>query len=191
MLIVPADSQDVFTVVGIDPGTHNLGLGALHVDMRTYQLRSYECYTLQATKLMDDDDLLVATHGHTFARVDALKDAIIMNLTRLRPSVVACEDAFFSRRFPGAFAPLLASINGIRQAVLEYNPYMPFTLIEPSVVKVAVGAKGGGNNKTLVLDGINQIKEFDVPTTTPLNKQTEHAIDSLAIAYARLKQLRS
>jgi hypothetical protein len=139
---------------------------------------------------MDDDDLLVQTHGHVHARVSAHGRLIVKHLERLRPSAVACEDAFFSRRFPGAFAPLLMSINAIRAAVKEYNPFMPFTLIEPSVVKVAVGAKGGGNNKGLVLDGIKAIKEFDVPTPTPLNKMTEHAIDSLAIAYARLKQMR-
>lgn len=191
MLILPANSRGTFTIVGLDPGTHNLGLGALHVDMNTYKVRSYECYTLQATKILDEDSLLIPNHGHTFARVTALQEGIIDHLRRLRPSVVACEDAFFSRRFPGAYSPLLMSINAIRAAVLEYNPFMPFTLIEPSVIKVAVGAKGGGNNKGLVLEGIRKIKEFDeATTTTPLEKQTDHAVDSIAIAFARLKQIR-
>lgn len=191
MLTFPAGSRGYFTVVGTDPGTHTLGLGALHVDMRSFKLVGFEAYTLVATKLMSDDDLLVATHGHVHARVCAHKKAIVRHLQHLRPSAVASEDAFFNRRFPGAYAPLLQSINAIREAVKEYNPFLPFTLIEPSVVKVAVGAKGGGNNKTLVLDGIKAIKEFDVPTPTPLNTLSEHAVDSLAIAYARLKQMRS
>ena len=190
MLHVPANSKSTFTIVGLDPGTHNLGLGALHVDMLTFRIKSYEAYTLIATKLMHEDDLLVHTHGHVFARTDALKDAIVRRLTRLRPSAIACEDAFFSRRFPGAFSPLLLSINSIRTAALEYNRFMPFTLIEASVIKSAVGAKGGGSNKTFVLDGIKRIPEFNVPTTTPLETLSEHAIDSLAIAYARLKQMR-
>lgn len=190
MLHLPSNSKSTFTIVGIDPGTHNLGLGALHVDLITFKITAYEAYTLVATKLMHDDDLLVHTHGHTFARVEALKEAIIRRLSRLRPSVIACEDAFFSRRFPGAYSPLLMSINSIRQAALDYNRFLPFTLIEASVIKSAVGAKGGGSNKGFVLEGIKKMPEFNVPTTTPLDKLSEHAVDSLAIAYARLKQMR-
>lgn len=189
MLRVPANSSPTFTIAALDPGTHNVGLGALHVDMFTYQIRSFEAYTLVATKLMSDDDLLVATHGHPYARVHALKVEIIHRLRMLRPSSIACEDAFFNRMRPGAYAPLLMSINEIRHAVLEYNPFMPFHLIEASVIKNAVGAKGGAN-KVPVLEGIKKIKEFDVPTITPLHTLSEHAIDGLAIAYARLKQMR-
>lgn len=190
MLIVPANSRTTFTIVGLDPGTHNLGLGALHVDLLTYQIRSFEAYTLVATKLMDDDDMLVGTHGHTYARTQALRDVIVQHLQRLRPSAIACEDAFFNRLRPGAYGPLLMSINSIREAAMDYNRFMPFILIEPSVIKTAVGAKGGAN-KVPVLEGIKKIKEFDVPSPTPLHTLSEHAIDSLAIAYARLKQMRS
>lgn len=190
MLQVPANSRTTFTIVGLDPGTHNLGLGALHVDLITFKVVGFEAYTLIATKLMREDDLIALSFGYTFGRTEALREAIVRRLTRLKPSTVACEDAFFSRRTPGAYSPLLMSINSIRQAVIEYNRFIPFTLIEPSVIKAAVGAKGGGNNKVLVLDGIKRIPEFNVPTSTPLHTLSEHAIDSLAIAYARLKQMR-
>lgn len=189
MIHVPPHSSDTFTIVGLDPGTHNLGIGALHVDIRTFVIRSFEAYTLVATKLMSDDDLVVTNHGHTFARVEALTEEIVRYLTKLRPSSVACENAFFNRLRPGAFEPLLMSINGVRQAVLQYNRFMPFHLIEASVIKNAVGAKGGAN-KVPVLEGIKKIAEFNVPTTTPLDKLSEHAVDGIAIAYARLKQMR-
>jgi Holliday junction resolvasome RuvABC endonuclease subunit len=162
--------------------------------MYTYQIRSYEAYTLVATKLMDDDDLLVATHGHTWARTDAHKDTLVKYFRRLRPSVIASEDAFFNRRTPGAYAPLLKSINSIRLAVLEYDPFMPLTLIEPSVIKTAVGAVGwskkAGTNKSSVLDALKANREFAVPGNAGLDLLTEHAVDALAIAYTRLKQIR-
>lgn len=200
MLHVPAHTKPTFTIVGLDPGTHNLGLGALHVDMLTYQIQSYEAYTLVATKLVREDSLLSLTHGWPYARVEALGDEIVRHLKFLRPSAVACEDAYFSRKFPGAFSPLLMSINGIRQAVIQYNRFLPFTLIEPSVIKQAVGAKSEKRkkgdrratvNKVPVLEAIQATPEFNVPTKTPLHTLSEHAIDSLAIAYARLKQMRS
>lgn len=194
MIHVPANSRDTFTICGTDPGTHNLGLGALHVDMYSLKIRSYEAYTLVATKLMDDDDLLVANHGHTFARTDAHKDALVRLFRSIRPSIIASEDAFFNRRTPGAYAPLLKSINSIRAAVLEYDPFMPLTLIEPSVIKSAVGAvnwsKKNGTNKSSVLEALKNNPEFAVPGNAPLDILSEHAVDSLAIAFTRLKQIR-
>jgi Holliday junction resolvasome RuvABC endonuclease subunit len=189
MLHVPENSRPTFTIAASDPGTHNLGLGVLHVDMLTYRIRSFEAYTIVATKLMHDDDMLVDTHGHTFARTEAHKKELIRRLQLVRPSAFACEDAYFNRGRPGAYGPLLMSINAIRQAVLEYNRFMPFKLIEASVVKNAVGAKGG-SNKVSVLEAISKLDEFKVPTSTPLSGLSEHAIDGLAIAYARLKQMR-
>jgi Holliday junction resolvasome RuvABC endonuclease subunit len=194
MIHVPANSGDTFAICGTDPGTHTLGLGVLHVDMYSLQIRSYEAYTLVATKLMDDEDLLVANHGHTYARTDAHKDALVKYFRRIRPSVIASEDAFFNRRTPGAYAPLLKSINSIRAAVLEYDPFMPFTLIEPSVIKTGVGAvnwsKKNGTNKSSVLEALKNNREFMVPGNAPLDALTEHAVDGLAIAYTRLKQIR-
>jgi Holliday junction resolvasome RuvABC endonuclease subunit len=194
MIHVPANSRDTFTICGTDPGTHNLGLGALHVDMYSLKIRSYEAYTLVATKLMDDSDLRVANHGHTFARTDAHKDELVRLFRCIRPSIIACEDAFFNRRTPGAYSPLLKSINSIQAAVLEYDPYMPFTLIEASVIKTMVGAVGwsrkAGTNKSSVLEALMNNPEFAVPGNAPLTGLTEHAVDSLAIAYTRLKQIR-
>jgi hypothetical protein len=163
--------------------------------MYTLKIRSFEAYTLVATKLMDDEDLLVANHGHTYARTDAHKDALVRAFRYFQPSAIASEDAFFNRRTPGAYAPLLKSIQSIREAVIEYDPFMPFVLLEPSVIKVGVGAvnwsKKNGTNKSSVLDALLSNAEFKVPSPTPLSTLSEHAIDSLAIAYTRLKQLRS
>lgn len=182
--------QSTFTIASFDPGTHFVGMGALHVDMRSLRLDSYEATTLVATKLMDDEDLLVHSHGHTFARVTALSDSITRRLTILRPSFVVCEDAFFNRLRPGAFEPLLQSINAIRSAIYNYDPFMPFRLIPASVIKNAVGAKGGAD-KVSVLEGIKKIVEFqEASTRTPLHKLSEHAIDSLAIGYAGLTLMR-
>lgn len=194
MIHVPAHSRDTFTVCGTDPGTHTLGLGVLHVDMYSLQIRSYEAYTLIATKLMDDDDLLVASHGHTYARTTAHKDALVQHFRQLQPFSIACEDAYFNRRTPGAYAPLLKSINSIREAVLQYDPFMSFFLYEPSMIKSAVGAKNwskkAGTNKTAVLDAIKDNPEFDVPGRHLLDVYSEHAIDGLAIAYTRLIHMR-
>ncbi len=194
MIHIPANSGDTFTICGTDPGTHNLGLGVLHVDMYTLRLRSFEAYTIIATKLMNDDDYLVGLHGHTYARTNAHKEALVGYFRRLRPSFIASEDAYFNRRTPSAYSPLLKSINSIREAVREYNPYLPLVLLEPSVIKVGVGAtnwsKKNGTNKSSVLAAIERNSEFNVPSRTPLNILSEHAIDGLAIAYTRLTQLR-
>jgi Holliday junction resolvasome RuvABC endonuclease subunit len=140
---------------------------------------------------MDDEDYLVQMHGHTFARVTALGDELVRRFDKIRPSQVACESAYFNRRTASAYAPLLMSINGIRDAVRSYNRFMPFTLIEPSVIRGAVGAKGKGRDKELVLNALIDHKEFKAAkTTTPLTSLSDHASDALAIAYARLLQMR-
>jgi hypothetical protein len=182
-------------VSGTDPGTHNLGIGDLYVDMYTLEIRSFEARTLVATKMMDDDDLLVANHGHTYARTYSHKEALTEHFRRVRPLAVGCEDAFFNRRTPGAYAPLLKSIQSIREAVIEYNPFMKFNLYEASVIKSTVGAVGwskkAGTNKSAVFDALMKSPEFKVPSRTPLSTLSEHAIDSLAIAYTQLQYMRS
>lgn len=191
MIHVPPCSRTTFTIVGTDPGTHNLGLAALHVDMLTFQIVSYEAYTLRATKLMHDEDHLVELHGHTFARVTALGDELVRRFGKLHPSQVACESAYFNRRTASAYAPLLQSINAIRAAVRDYNRFMPFTLIEPSAIRTAVGVKGKGRDKELILHALMKNKEFQAAkTTTPLKSLSDHASDALGIAYARLEQMR-
>lgn len=188
MLCLPATYEDSFYIVGFDPGTHTLGVGALEVDIRSFKIRSFTAHTLVATKLMDDEDWLVHGHGHMYARTHAHRVKIVQLLQHYRPMSVACEDAFFSRRTPGAYAPLLASINSIRQAVLDWDPAKPIALIEASVIKSAVRAKNG--SKDAVLDALLVLDEFKVPTTTPLTTLTEHSRDALAIAYTRLKHMR-
>ena len=193
MLHIPTNSRKTFIIGGTDPGTHNLGLGFLHVDLFNFRVKAYEAYTLKAEKLMDDDDYLVQTHGHTFARICALGDEIERRLRIRKPSVMACEAAYFHKLHPGAYGPLLMSINGIRDAIMRYNRFMPFHSIEPSVVKTAAGAHGakGEDKKTAVLRGLQKNPEFQqARALTPLESLSDHAVDSLAIAYARLLQMR-
>lgn len=201
MLTVPKNGSPTFTVMGLDPGTHNLGLGVLHVDALTLRITSFEAYTLVATKMMSEDDWLAQTHGFRFARLDALEERLVQFFEYYNPLTVACEDAYYSRRTPGAYGPLIETINMVLRAVRRYSNWIVPYVIESSVAKKAVGAvaakkkgkrdKTPRDNKTPVRDAMLEMDEFKkCYSPTPISTLSEHAIDALAIAFARLEQMR-
>lgn len=197
MLIVPPNSGTTFSVIGLDPGTTTLGLGVLHVDALSLQITSYEAHTLIATKMVREDDWMAVTHGYREARVRALSDCLLEWFHYLRPLSIATEAAFYNRRTPSAYGPLLEAINGIRNAVVAYDNWMTLHVIETSVAKSEIGYKSPKkvkgqkkDTKTPVKEAMLSMPEFKCPSQTPISTLSEHAIDALAIAYARLNQMR-
>ncbi len=86
------------------------------------------------------------------------------------------------------------------RAVRRYSNWMIPHVIESSVAKHAIGAKSAPkkakgdktprDNKTPVRDAMLAMPEFKCYSPTPISGLSEHAIDGLAIAYARLQQMR-
>lgn len=187
MLHIPEGSPDYFVIAGTDPGTRFLGLGILHVDIKTLLITESNAYTVVIEKMISEKDTRAQMHGAKYARLMALQEDLVGRFHHHRPAYLASEGAYFNPGRPGAYGPLIETIMTVRMAAEEYDPLMPVVTYAPSEIKTAVGAKGGAN-KVPVLAGVQQLP-INYRGATPLDQLSDHAVDGLAIAYTHYLNL--
>lgn len=189
MLVIPEGSSPITSIIGIDPGSIHLGIGIIEVDVRDFSIVSCEAFAFNGEQL-GRDSWESYLHGDRFGRIHALRKNLL-RLFRLRDPIleIASEAAFINPRRPAAYGALMEVICAIRQAVMAFDRWMPLYMVEASVAKAAVGAKGNSGDKLAVRNGLMKIPEIvdNYKGSIPLDKLTEHASDGLAIAYARYK----
>nr|DAP96957.1 MAG TPA: RuvC [Caudoviricetes sp.] len=168
-----------FRIIGIDPGTVNLGICILDIDPYTYQFQDIKAYTVIARRLPYFDIQTALTHGETTARIHAYQHYLYQLFQDQHPSIVACEEPFYHRLHPGSYKPLVALLTHIQQALYQYNPYLPITLMSPLSVKKAVNAQGS-KDKDAVRQGLLHYQPFSLSESF-LNVLDEHAVDACAV----------
>ena len=192
MLVIPEGSSPITSIIGIDPGSIHLGVGIIEVDVTDFSIVSCEAFALNGEQL-GRNSWESYLHGDRFGRIHALRKSIL-RLFMLRDPIleIASEAAFINPRRPAAYGALMEVICAIRQAVMAFDSWMPLYMVEASVAKASVGAKGNSGNKDAVRDALIRIPEINntFKGDVPLAKLTEHASDGLAIAYARYKTRR-
>ena len=188
--LMPINASDVATIVGIDPGSETLGLCRISFNVNTLQIVSTQAQTYIGTKIQTGMSRWILEYQtERFARIHAHKLNLGRILIQSRPLTVACESPFYSSRRPGAFSALTEVISALRYACFEYDPRLPFTLIDPPSAKIAVGAKGNAK-KEQVQEAVLQLPDLNFIGDVSLNKLDEHSIDSIAIAYSKIQEWR-
>lgn len=188
MFQLPVNSQHA-RVLGIDPGSDTLGIACLSVDVQTLEIVNTQAITFVGSK-MSMNPWMEQIHSARFARIAAHKQNFLNVFRITTPVAVVCESPFFNPARPNAFAPLVETLDALRQAVWEYDQQLPLDLVDPPTVKRAVGGKGNADKdmmKQLVmgLPGLN----FTGPI--PLQFVDEHSIDAIAVGYSRITQYRT
>lgn len=189
--IFPPDGSLVGTIIGIDPGTNTMGLCMMDVNVHTLEIINVKAETFKSERYLDLNDDVVRTHGERVAKLLIHLRHLESVLEHYKPFVVCVENPFMNRLRPGAYGPLVECVATIRTAVLKYSKLIPFLGYEPAVVKKTVGCFATSGNKIDVTNAIANIAEI----TNIIDKDIifmldEHSVDSIAVAYTHLKNMR-
>ena len=164
--------ENYYTVLGLDPG-NNLGIGVLNISTETNEILSVTAQTLVLDKYVEDE-----TFNVMLARIQKLHNVITQLNMIYQPIAVSLEAAFMNSRFPKSVIQLSQYVNTIELASRLSYP--------PKYIKSVVGA-GGTADKNDMKN--NLLKIPAIADKIDLNLLSEHAIDSLSIAYVTYKEL--
>lgn len=196
----PRQEQDApLRVAGIDPGTTTLGLSFLDLYLTNGRCVIAYSKTVDGGKLGKDYRLEAETHGDRFSRLTAMEDFLFVIFETMQPHAF-CTESPFLRKFPATFAALTECVSHCRRAVHRYDRHMPMDLVDPPTAKKDVGMMiKKGSTKDDVKAAILRLVESKLPNGLPalevapdvnLDELDEHEIDSIAVAYHLVQQLR-
>lgn len=188
MLIVP-DHDPTYRIFSIDPGTNTLGVAVIDVDLQQGTAIVVEAFTVQGDRLYQQYPEVIEVHGERVAKLIAHEENLKRLLYQFQPHCVVSEAPFMGR-FPQAYAALVECIGAIRRAVMAYNSAMALDMIEPSVVKKAVGASGRGSNKEDVARAIQSLPDLSYCPWIDPQQFDEHTSDAVAVGYCQFQAMK-
>ncbi len=173
--------MDTMCIMSVDPGT-NTGISFMTVNLPELDIVHIETYNINL-------ELFDKNYGNN--RVQRLHKlhVYITDLVRLfTPTVLAVEGAFLNSKFPKAVMYLSQYIATIENAVYGFNPEISLFKYPPRFIKSRIGATGSAD-KDKMLETIISVSEIN----DLLGDQflTEHQVDSIAIGYTFLLELRN
>jgi Holliday junction resolvasome RuvABC endonuclease subunit len=187
MLPIPSDPNTIVSIIGIDPGSTNLGCAILSFDILTNQITCLEAYTFRGERL-PGSEWTASIDNDRRKRITALEDKLFEVFMFVNPICIACESAFINVKRPSADGALTEVVCAIRSAVARFDIWRVLRMVAPSSVKNAVGAMGGGD-KDAVKKALLNISELTSVVLTPITEMDEHSVDAIAVAYAGYKML--
>jgi len=180
--MLPPENETPFRVVGLDPGTENLGFSVLDLSLSTGGIAVVHSETLTPQKLLSDYRNEERIHGARTARLMALEDSLFSRFEQFQPHAICTESPFLGR-FPQAFAALTECVSFVRRAVCRFDRYLPLEMVDPPTAKKAVGMTvKRGITKDDVKEAIKKL-DLPLPEGVTLDALDEHQIDSIAVAY--------
>lgn len=189
-LTYPVHGSNHVCIVGIDPGTTNLGFAALEFDIQTLQIHRLYATSFKSQQMVGLDGIIRLSHSERIEKIYAQKDNLVNHFRYFHPSFICCESPFYNRFRPSAYGPLVEILFAIRTAAIEYDPIVKFFTYAPSVIKKAVGAgaiSGKDAVKAAILGNAELATAF---TEGDLAGLDEHAIDAIGVAYTHLELYR-
>lgn len=173
-------NDNVYTIVGIDPG-NNLGIGILHIDTVTNNIVAIESQTIVLDRYVDD-----GTYNVMLSRLVKLREVISGIHTYYNPLAIGLEAAFMNSRFPKSVIQLSQYVATIELSSRISNPWCRIFKYAPKYIKAAVGATGKAD-KDSMRENLYKIPE--IANLIDLSLLSEHAVDSLSMAYVTYKEL--
>lgn len=191
MLVDPHEyNPDSLKIIGIDPGSTTMGVGVIDLSCTKGTIIRTSCKTLNAAK-MRIPALSTEVNGERLSRIFELSNALVDIFSEVRPTFVACESPFMSRRMPIAYGALMETVYAVRLALQIYDSTISLDLVDPPTAKIAVGAKGNAD-KVAVLKALTDLNSelcFSAELSgKELSEIDEHSSDGIAIAYWRMKK---
>lgn len=182
MLSQVSSKQDLsLRIMGIDPGTENLGMSLGVCDFITPNFNIIDATTFDIkTIIHKSTPYLVEFQSRNIALHNAIYNLVYQMVGDLQPDLVICESPYMDKRFPLSYMLLSLCCLAIEKAVRDYSIFIPFELVDPATAKMGVGAKGNSGNKELMREAVLNNKL--ITGSMDLNQLDEHSIDAIAIA---------
>lgn len=183
MRFIPPD----FNVLAIDPGA-NMGITVVTISMADKRMYVKDSFTLtmdEATRanLIHREEVLTRRHS--------IRDYLQHKLTRLLDRYdidhVIYEAAYNSRSLV-AYDSLVFYGNTISDVCHYHDFDLTYESITPSQVKTNIGVKGNSGDKEAIRKAVARCTDIELPQWLYLEGLTEHAVDSIAIAYVAYQQ---
>jgi len=175
--------SDYIYIIAIDPG-NNLGISIFKIEVPEYKIVEITNKQYILDNLVDKD----LGKDKLLYKTLALQNIITGLIKIYNPHAVIAEAAFLNSRFPKAVMQLSSYIATIELTILHINKYIKLFRYPPKLVKRLIGA-GGNAKKDDMTRAIGKIPELDALVDTSV--LTEHEIDSLAIGYVGIEEIRA
>lgn len=173
------------SILGIDPGSTNLGIAILNFELFSKEIISTEAFTINADRLVLNNSWLSENYDNKTARITALREKLLYILDYYDPVAIACESPFYNPKRPQAYGVLVEVLAMIRSVVIEHDDWKKLHMIDPSSVKQAVGAPGNANKETMAYH-IGRMNQLNILRECVLD---EHSVDATAVAYCKYIRL--
>ena len=176
-----------FEFIAIDPGLNNTGVAVFNIQVKPFKIISIKAETLKADRLVDDSGLDDEDFAERIHKRYKLGHALEAFLNQYNPCIVVSESPFFDRRKPSSFAVLTEVITTLFDTVVNYNPLIRFSLVEPLLVKHTLGV-AGQKGKDVVREAMEKETIILEALLDPLENLDEHSIDAIGVGYTWVKR---
>lgn len=184
-MLVHDKSLEEFCFIAIDPGLNNTGIAIFYVKINPFEILSITASTLRADRLLDDTGLDDEDFTERLHKRYKMGNALKRILEETNPCVVVSESPFFDRRKPGSFAVLTEVLTTLFDTVVNYNPLIRFSMVEPLLVKKVLGV-AGQKGKEVVREAMSKETLLIQALSSPLEHLDEHAVDAIGVGYTYL-----
>ena len=184
-MLVHDKSLEEFCFIAIDPGLNNTGIAIFYVKANPFEILSITASTLKSDRLIDDSGLDDEDFTERLHKRYKMGNALKRILEETNPCIVVSESPFFDRRKPNSFAVLTEVLTTLFDTVVNYNPLIRFSMVEPLLVKKVLGV-AGQKGKEVVREAMSKEKELIQALSCPLEHLDEHAIDAVGVGYTYL-----
>lgn len=173
---------DTFKVLAIDPGLNNSGIAILTIQVNPPKIISISATTLKAERLIDDCSLDDEDYIEQIHKRYRMCEGLRTHLKAHDPCHVVSESPFFDRRKPGSFIVLAEVLVSLLDTVVEYNPLIQTSKVEPLLVKKILGV-AGQKGKEVVREAMEKVEAITDVLQDPLDTLDEHAVDAIGVGY--------
>ncbi len=167
-------------ILGIDPGT-NTGICIMEITEHL-EIIKIDTFTLNLNNYILDT---LSNFEKEADRLIALEEGLKEILEKYNPDLIGMENAFFNKKFPLSGLKLSSFLGVIMMTVRKHGKQTKIYKLQPKYIKSVVSTGNAYKDDMLeaVRDNIELGKHLD------LDKETEHSIDAVAIAYSVMKLL--
>lgn len=175
--------MNTFNIIAVDPGD-NIGISIYTLNDINYNIVNITTTTITLSNRVSVDNKI---NSIMIDRIHYLNKYFFKLLKEYKPLVVVSEAAFLNSRFPKAVMILSQYIASIELAIRKYNKNIKLIRYPPKFIKKKIGATGNAD-KNDMLKCVKTIK--NIIKFIDVEQVSEHEIDSLAIGYVCIEELR-
>ena len=174
--------EDTIKILAIDPGG-NTGVSVYTITVPSLTIVNIETFFIDLTYYDKENG-----YERLKNKLLGLEKTILSLIEFYQPHILAIEDTFVNNRFPKSAIYLSQYIATIELTVMRHNRFISIFKYAPKLIKKYMTGKGNADKDEMLAA---LLKNNEILPFVNTNTLTEHEIDSLAIGYLAIVQLRT